>query len=323
MGLRVAVDITAILTDKPSSRYWVAHGLHKSLPQALAADERLIFAWKLSRFRSRKKVERIRAPNVRYRPYVRELASLTARADVFHCLRRGGPERYGGPVISTVHSLDSLAGTFRQAKPGENQEAGRPKDGLIFLTAAARTEYLKAFPTFPEDRAFVCPNGFDPGIFTATKQPGDDKILEDLGLTDRPYVVCVATVEKRKNQGRLCEAFSMASSARGMDLVLIGKDLYQGPEMRELGQRWLGERARFLGQQPRDFMPAIYRGARAFALPSLYEEQGLVFLEAMASGIPSLGPDLDTTRELFAGAMEFRDPTSVGELAEGIEAILS
>jgi phosphatidylinositol alpha-1,6-mannosyltransferase len=44
-----------------------------------------------------------------------------------------------------------------------------------------------------------------------------------------------------------------------------------------------------VGAVPRADLPALYRLADAFAMPSTGEGFGIAFLEAMASGVPALG----------------------------------
>jgi glycosyltransferase involved in cell wall biosynthesis len=51
----------------------------------------------------------------------------------------------------------------------------------------------------------------------------------------------------------------------------------------------------------RDRLAELYRGARAFCLPSLYEPYGLVLIEAMAHGIPCIGSTVQSIPEILDG----------------------
>ena len=243
--------------------------------------------------------------------------------DVFHCTRRRGPDRHSAAILDTVLSLDMLFGDYSPTT-GEKARAMTElllrRDGLILFTQAARRRLLERLD-FPESRAYVAALGFDPGDFKPEAEPDDEAVRRRHGLA-RPYVLCVGTIERRKNQAGLCEAFARAPAARGMELVFAGADLYYADEAHAAAARHLPGRGRFLGNVSAADLPALYRGARAFALPSLYEELGLVFHEALASGTPSLLPDLDTTREIFDGCAVFAEPTSLEALSAGLETLL-
>ena len=64
-------------------------------------------------------------------------------------------------------------------------------------------------------------------------------------------------------------------------------------------------------------MPALYGGAAAFALPSLYEGFGLPVLEAMACGTPVLTSNTGATAEVAGDAAVLVDPRSVDAIRDG------
>src|SRR5260221_2102763 len=75
-----------------------------------------------------------------------------------------------------------------------------------------------------------------------------------------------------------------------------------GPELLRLQrlarQLALGERVEFLGHVPLARLAAEYRRADLFCLPSRQEGFGIVFLEAMAAGLPLVGPRVTAVEEL-------------------------
>ncbi|WP_094586281.1 glycosyltransferase family 4 protein [Synechococcus sp. BO 8801] len=151
---------------------------------------------------------------------------------------------------------------------------------LVLSTSRYCCERIEAHYGVPADRLRLVPEGIDVGLWNPAG--GDDAARE-------PHtVLCVARQYPRKRVGDLITAFQGVQqrlpSAR---LVVIG----DGPEhgaLRELVERLgLGEVVRLLGALPDDgAVREWYRRSAVFCLPSIQEGFGIVFLEAMASGLP-------------------------------------
>jgi glycosyltransferase involved in cell wall biosynthesis len=152
----------------------------------------------------------------------------------------------------------------------------------------------------------IVPNGVS-AAFSPDFDPAPARAA--LGL-DRPYVLAVATRSARKNIEVLAEA-DMALARRGIELVTAGG-----------GRGYLrgGDAApgRALGYVPEDLLPGLYAGARALAMPSLYEGFGLPCLEAMACGTPVVAANAAALPETCGGAALLADPRDAEAFAAAL-----
>ena len=67
-------------------------------------------------------------------------------------------------------------------------------------------------------------------------------------------------------------------------------------------------------------LPALYAGAAAFAMPSLYEGFGLPCVEAMAAGTPVVAADRAALPEACGGAALLADPDDPDAFAAALLA---
>jgi glycosyltransferase involved in cell wall biosynthesis len=122
-----------------------------------------------------------------------------------------------------------------------------------------------------------------------------------VGLGGRGYVLTVATADPRKNLSALAPV-AAALAERGIDLVWAGDARAYFAELDAVPG------LRSVGYVPDALLPALYRGARAFVLPSRYEGFGLTCVEAMACGTPVVAADRAALPETCGDAALLADP---------------
>ena len=169
-----------------------------------------------------------------------------------------------------------------------------------------------------QHRISVIPNGVDVSF-----QPSSPERVEAmraaLGLTSGRYLLCVGSVEPRKNIGGLLAAWRLVHRQLDEDISLVIAGAPGGASV--FAQTALGPlppRVQFIGYVPDEQLPDLYSGATAFIYPSLYEGFGIPPIEAMACGVPVITSNTTSLPEVTAGAAVLVNPADPHEMAGAI-----
>jgi glycosyltransferase involved in cell wall biosynthesis len=153
-----------------------------------------------------------------------------------------------------------------------------------------------------------------PGVDASFADSGDPApVLRRLGL-DRPYVLAVGTEGRRKNLA-LLDRIAPELAAQGLDVAIAGSSR---PYLAAPPGAAAAVGPRRLGYVADADLPALYAGAAAFAMPSLYEGFGLPCLEAMAAGTPVVAADRAALPEACGGAALIADPADADAFAAAL-----
>jgi glycosyltransferase involved in cell wall biosynthesis len=136
------------------------------------------------------------------------------------------------------------------------------------------------------------------------------------------YILSVGTLQPRKNYVRLIEAFSAISDTE-VSLCIVGKKGWLYDDILLAPKKYgVADRVRFLDFVPDHDLPALYKNAELFALPSLYEGFGLPVLEAMVHGVPVVVSNTSSLPEIAQEAGIYVDPSDTGSITKGLEQAL-
>lgn len=129
-------------------------------------------------------------------------------------------------------------------------------------------------------------------------RPGDRAAARRrYGVEDTFTVLTVARLDPRpgpdgpgyKGHERIVRHLATLPVGRPVTYLVAGDGGDRARIERVAREAGVAARVRFLGKVPDAELPALYRAADLFALPSTGEGFGIVYLEAMASGVPAIG----------------------------------
>lgn len=159
---------------------------------------------------------------------------------------------------------------------------------LVIAPSHATAELLVDRSRGDIERLLVIPTGIDTDRF----HPGADAAIAD-DLPEGPRVLTVGRVAKEK---AVDDVVRVASRRPDLTFVVAGDGPYLD-EVRDLADRLDADNVVFPGYVPDDELPGLYAACDVFLTASNFETQGLTVLEAMASGLPVVAPDVPVFRE--------------------------
>ena len=192
-------------------------------------------------------------------------------------------------------------------------EAARRAHAVVTVSEFSRRELLELDTGINPARLTVIAGGVDARFSPAETGTGDPETQRTAALLQlrAPYVLTIATDDQRKNLDALVPC-AAALAERGIELVWAGDSRPQFARTRPL----TGLRA--LGYVPDELLVGLYRGARAFVLPSRYEGFGLTCLEAMACGTPVVAADRAALPEVCGDAALLVDPDDPAAITRAV-----
>jgi glycosyltransferase involved in cell wall biosynthesis len=245
-----------------------------------------------------------------------QIASRAAPGGLLHFFDLSGPvlaprRRF----VTTIH--DAAAGQgFERARVAHKLAlqpwAARRATRAVAVSEFARDEAIRHFGA-DRDRIAVIHSG--PGLVAGH---GPAPVQAE---PNGPYLLYVGNLSAHKNLALLVAAFDRADVA-GTRLLLVGG---RGERFEEVEAAVDGARRRADIEIRRDVgdgeLDALYRGARALLLPSIYEGFGFTALEAMGRDCPVIASDIPALREISGEGAMLVPPEDVAAWAEAIGGV--
>lgn len=229
--------------------------------------------------------------------------------------------RTGGSLVQIVHGSEAWHPTGDTL----TDWAVRSADAFITVSHVTR-ERFSNWTELPPSVGFVLPNSIDPTRFT----PGPKKqtLLDRYGLRDKTVLLTLGRLEAEEQAKGFDEVLdaleSLASEIPDLAYLIVGDGTDRSRLEAKAQSLGLSERVTFAGFIPEEEKVDHYRLADVYAMPSRLEGFGIVYLEAMACGIPVIGSNIDGSLEAIPDE-SFGitvDPDKPEELKKAIRASL-
>ncbi len=218
-------------------------------------------------------------------------------------------EELGAPHVHTPHSL----GWWKQATMAEDMSEEEMEEKYRFTerirtefliyqtcdhviaTTEPQTELLQEHYDVLERHLTVIPPGMDENRFSPTRKEERLELREEYGLQAND-VLALGRMATNKGYDLLLKAmptvYELAPEAR-LVAAIGGEESQQDDagvgELRALAQELdIDSRIKWVQYVPDEHLANYYRAASVFALPSRYEPFGMVAIEAMACGTPTV-----------------------------------
>lgn len=250
---------------------------------------------------------------------------FSGKVDLFHAPDFSLPPTLPGTRrLVMVHDLsfEKVSETFtpwllrylRQVVPRALHRA----DHIIANSFSTRNDYVEHYEV--DESKFTVIHGGISRIFLAHQERSTKPIEPEQAS---PFVLAVGTLQPRKNYSRLIEAISrLRAKGSELELVIVGGPGWLEEEIFETRERLgMQEAVHMRGYVAEEDLPALYRRARIFAYPSLYEGFGFPLLEAMACGTPTLAASVSSLPEIAKDAAFYIDPYDVESIEEGLKRL--
>jgi len=199
---------------------------------------------------------------------------------------------------------------------------------IVAVSEFTKNEIIKYYHPDPE-KIIVAQNAVGENFLQNLNESESPFAMDTRNKYSLPpeFILYVGTLQPRKNLPVLIEAFAKIKKEIGeTKLVLFGNREAHNfdPKIDAKIKEFSLEKDVLLpGFVDEKDKPAVFKLAKVFIFPSLYEGFGIPILEAFASGIPVIASAILPHQEVAENSALFFNPTDTNELSQKIKFVLA
>lgn len=244
--------------------------------------------------------------------------------DCFHGLSNELPDgihKTQVPSVVTIHDLVFLRypqfykPVDRKIYYAKIKYACKSANKIIAISEQTKSDIIEYFKVNPEKIELVY-QSISPRFYS--KQ--DIDVHSKYELSDE-YILCVGTLEPRKNQLAILKA--VHEKKINTQVVFIGRPTdYSAEVLKFVSINKMANQVKLLNNMPRKDLAAVFQNAKLSVYISLFEGFGLPVIESMACGCPVITSNVSCLPETAGDAAILSAPDDIDELGDKILNVL-
>ena len=231
------------------------------------------------------------------------------------------------PLISTIHATEAgrNQGIYNDMQRYINDiewYSGFEAWKVIVCSHFMKEEVRRLFQ-LPADKVTVIENGVRPKLFQAEYS---EEFRSSFASPEEDLIFYIGRIVREKGIQVLIQALDeLLKDNPSTKLVIGGKGHFVEDLKRQAGYLGISDRIFFTGFISDEERNKLYQAAQVAVFPSLYEPFGIVALEGMAAGTPTIVSDVGGMSEVVENGVNGIkvEPNNPHKLSEAIKYVLN
>lgn len=251
------------------------------------------------------------------------------KIDIFHGLSHELPHGIPHSIKKVVTMHDLIVWRYPQYyKPFDRmmhrikqRHACRIADVAVAISHQTKRDLIDIMHV-PESKIRVIYQSCDPIFWKPVSEQDKAEVRETYNLPEK-YIVCVGSIEERKNQ--LSAIRALSELPEEVHLVIVGHPHggYQRDLNSEIRRRKLAARVHIISNADFADFPALYANAIASVYVSRFEGFGIPILESMCCDTPVVTSNISSMPEAGGEAALYASPDKPDEIAAQLNKIIA
>lgn len=249
--------------------------------------------------------------------------------DLFHGLSHELPHGIPHSIKKVVTMHDLIVWRYPQYYKAfdrvvhrvKQRHACRIADVVVAISEQTKQDLMR-FLKVPESKIRVLYQSCDQQFWQPVKESDIAYVREQYSLPEK-YIICVGTVEDRKNQKNVVKAF--AELPEDVHLVIVGRShkIYGVEVKAEARSLHVSDRVHYIDDADFADFPAMYAGAIASVYASKFEGFGIPILESLCTDTPVVTSNVSSMPEAGGDAALYAAPDNPHEIAQQLLRLIN